>query len=246
MKKIFRFLLVLLIITALFTGCEQQPVIIDEPETEGDIQRQAVMVDDKLYYNTYQLIAVPRCGVMDGSITSAVSEYELPQENNQSNFGTDYEYQRVDAFHIDIPMGSDEGWVRFCTGECKSWHGANLCGVPTPPPDHTGSWFCMRYDFDDDSQTTDIFAGETSPLLKDDVLFISSLLEENSWETGATADCLNNIQLIIDSKTYFYHSDCGTLNDNINQRSMTLDDTTKNELNTVLAKYISLLSAHNG
>jgi hypothetical protein len=37
---------------------------------------------------------MPGCGTMDGEIVSTVAGTELPSENNQSNFGSGYHYQR--------------------------------------------------------------------------------------------------------------------------------------------------------
>ncbi len=37
---------------------------------------------------------MPGCGTMDGEIVSTVEGTELPSENNQSNFGSGYHYQR--------------------------------------------------------------------------------------------------------------------------------------------------------
>ena len=53
-----------------------------------------VMVDGKLYYDTGKESTVSaRCGVMDGEITSTVDGSEIPTKDNQSNFGTGFEYQ---------------------------------------------------------------------------------------------------------------------------------------------------------
>ena len=239
MKRIAGFLFVLLVLAAL-TACEKKPVIIDEPELQGEIQQQAVMAKGKLYYNTGQLITVPRCGVMDGEITATVSEYRLPAEDNQSNFGTGYEYQYVDENHIDIPMGDSGGWTRFCTGECKQWHGENLCGVPTPPPDHVGSWFCMPAT--EKKAVSNLFTEEIWFLSDDETAFIKKTLENGNWENEGTADCINNVEFVIEGETYRYHSDCGTFNDNVNQRSLTLDINTKDRLNAILSEYISISS----
>ncbi len=127
MKKIIGFLLVILVLIGFFTGCgkeEKEPI----PQT--------VMIDGALYYNTNQAIAVLRCGMMDGCITSTVKEWEYPTEDNQSNFGTGFNYQLVDEHHYDIPMDNPDGWIRFCDGNCDKDHSLNLsdnddlCGYP--------------------------------------------------------------------------------------------------------------------
>ena len=53
-----------------------------------------VMVDGIIYKDTGYVSSMPGCGNMDGEITSTVDETDLPEENNQSNFGSGYQYQR--------------------------------------------------------------------------------------------------------------------------------------------------------
>lgn len=43
-----------------------------------------------------------RCGVTDGEITSTVDGSETPTEDNQSNFGTGFEYQYGSEDTIEI------------------------------------------------------------------------------------------------------------------------------------------------
>ncbi|MBE6877583.1 MAG: hypothetical protein E7488_00200 [Ruminococcaceae bacterium] len=57
-------------------------------------KRPAVMVDGVLYYDTNtETPNIPSCGLMDGEITSTVESWQLPEKNDQSNFGTGYSYQ---------------------------------------------------------------------------------------------------------------------------------------------------------
>lgn len=53
-----------------------------------------VMVDGVIYKDTGYVASMPGCGTMDGEIMSTVVGTDLPAENNQSNFGTGYQYQR--------------------------------------------------------------------------------------------------------------------------------------------------------
>lgn len=53
-----------------------------------------VMVDGIIYKDTGYVSSMHGCGNMDGEITSTVDETDLPEENNQSNFGSGYQYQR--------------------------------------------------------------------------------------------------------------------------------------------------------
>ena len=87
------------------------------------------------------------------------------------------------------------------------------------------------------------FTGEkVSITSNEDIRIISNLLFSDLWNTEGTADCANNIGIIINGAIFQYHSDCGTFNDSIDQRSLSLNDATKEELNAMLAKYISLTS----
>ncbi len=83
---------------------------------------------------------------------------------------------------------------------------------------------------------------KTSITNNEDIRVISNLLFSDLWDTEGTSDCLSNIAITINGLTYSYHSDCSTFNDNAAQRSLSLDDTTKEEINALFEKYISLSS----
>ncbi len=71
-----------------------------------------VRIGGKLYLDTGKESDIDaRCGVMDGKITSTVEPFQKPTRNNQSNFGSGYEYQFVNNDSIDIYM--NEKWIRF-------------------------------------------------------------------------------------------------------------------------------------
>ncbi len=71
-----------------------------------------VRIQGKLYLDTGKESDLnPRCGVMDGKITSTVEPFEKPTQENQSNFGSGFEYQFVSDNSIDIYM--NEKWIRF-------------------------------------------------------------------------------------------------------------------------------------
>lgn len=82
---------------------EQQPVV-DAP--------MMVMVDNMLYQSAGEVNTVDgRCGTMDGEITSQTANAtDAPTENDQSNFGTGYGYQRTDG-HIEVLI--DDQWIVF-------------------------------------------------------------------------------------------------------------------------------------
>jgi hypothetical protein len=51
------------------------------------------------------------CGIMDGKITSSVDSDTIPTEDNQSNFGSDYGFQR--APDGTILLDADNTWLLF-------------------------------------------------------------------------------------------------------------------------------------
>lgn len=71
-----------------------------------------VRIKEKLYLDTGKESDIgARCGVMDGKITSTVEPFEKPTKENQSNFGSGFEYQFVSDNSIDIYMNGK--WIRF-------------------------------------------------------------------------------------------------------------------------------------
>lgn len=75
-----------------------------------------ILVQGVLYYDTSEISTSPRCGMLDGTISS-VCDGIIPTEENQSNFGTGYGYQiganRVEAFidgkwHVFRPFVASE------------------------------------------------------------------------------------------------------------------------------------------
>ena len=93
MKKIIASLLASLFV---FAGCAgEEKVAAPTPSESQELNDLVpmVMVDGKLYLDSGEESTEARCGVMDGKITSSVPQSEKPKENDQSNFGTGYEYQ---------------------------------------------------------------------------------------------------------------------------------------------------------
>lgn len=81
--------------------------------SQGDYPAM-VVVDGVLYKDTGRISTELRCGMMDGEITSTVDT--VPEEDDQSNFGTGYGYQygmsgievSIDGeWHIFEPYGDD-------------------------------------------------------------------------------------------------------------------------------------------
>lgn len=78
-----------------------------------------VMVDGKLYLDTgYDSTVDGRCGVMDGEITSSVEGWQQPMENDQSNFGTGYDYQ-YGSQNGTIELLLNGEWRIYATEEAR-------------------------------------------------------------------------------------------------------------------------------
>lgn len=104
MKKFIALLLIFLL-----AGCSH-----DTPATETEpTMTPMVMVDGVLYLDTGFNNNIAKCGVPDGEITSSVDGSKKPFEDNQSNFGTGYEYQYGTEGTIEINM--DGKWRIFAT-----------------------------------------------------------------------------------------------------------------------------------
>lgn len=110
-KQAPRLLLLFILTFALLSGCTGAPD--DAPDGGPDTGTDAsyppiVMVDGVLYQDTGYLSSMPRCGVMDGAITSEVPPTQLPAENDQSNFGTGYEYQWSSEGQLIVLMNQQD------------------------------------------------------------------------------------------------------------------------------------------
>ena len=82
-------------------------------DIEWDKVVRAVMIEGKLYYDT-EKESLPRyrCGgVVHGAITSTVDGSEMPTEDNQSNFGTDYGYCYITDDAVELKI--NEKWILF-------------------------------------------------------------------------------------------------------------------------------------
>lgn len=135
MKNVLLFSLVLAWTLALLTGCgatapaasgwaasggtvggwsSQAPEVSPAgEETESADLPPLVMVDGQLYQDTgRESTLTGRCGVLDGEITSAVGNQEVPSQNDQSNFGTGFGYQ-IGAELDTIEVYLNEKWMVF-------------------------------------------------------------------------------------------------------------------------------------
>ena len=77
-------------------------------------------------------------------------------------------------------------------------------------------------------------------LTEEEVKIIADIIENGTWNTEGTADCANDCKLIIDERTYYYHSECGTFNDKENNQNLPVTAEEKESINAILAQYITL------
>ena len=93
--------------------------VVTEDESEQWDMIPMVMVNGELYFDTgHESSVEARCGVMDGEITSSVDGTKKPTKDNESNFGTGYEYQYgPQEGTIEIFINGD--WRVFATEEVR-------------------------------------------------------------------------------------------------------------------------------
>ena len=77
-------------------------------------------------------------------------------------------------------------------------------------------------------------------LTEEEVKIIADIIENGTWNTEGTAECANDCKLIIDERTYYYHSECGTFNDKENNQNLSVTAKEKESINVILAHYIIL------
>ena len=77
-------------------------------------------------------------------------------------------------------------------------------------------------------------------LTEEEVKIIADIIEKGTWNTEGTAECANDCKLIIDERTYYYHSECGTFNDKENNQNLPVTAEEKESINVILAQYVTL------
>lgn len=91
-------------------GAEADSGAQDEGEPRAE-KIPMVMLGGELYCDTGEVSDVPRCGMMDGEITSSVESWQRPAEDGQSNFGSGFGYQTAPGGKIEINI--DGQWRVF-------------------------------------------------------------------------------------------------------------------------------------
>ena len=65
--------------------------------------------------------------------------------------------------------------------------------------------------------------------------FLEDLLSSDGWIED-TAECVNNFTIRIGDKTFYYHSECGTINIKGEERSKSLTESEQTELNGIFSE----------
>ncbi len=63
---------------------------------------------------------------------------------------------------------------------------------------------------------------------------IQKIIESGTWNEE-TAECIDDCLISIDGMDYYYHRECGTINDKIHRRHMILNNEDKEMLNSIIA-----------
>ena len=180
-----------------------------------------VMINGELYLDTgYESTIEKRNDVIDGEIFSQVQSYEEPTENNQSNFGVGYKYQ-IGVSEGTVELLINGKWWIFATEEARQ-------KIQFPAKEY------LEIDQVDKItiESLDSGTGVTITSAKQ-ITAITNAIYSAKWTEG-TADCIPDFKIIVGDKEYLYHLSCGTINDNENNYSLSLDDVQKAELNKVI------------
>lgn len=88
----------------------------DKEIVDGDFPPM-VKVDGVIYVNTGYQNAMVTCGTADGQIKTTVDWTKEPANNDESNFGKGYNYQRWEDGYINVKI--DNRWMLFKDVELK-------------------------------------------------------------------------------------------------------------------------------
>ena len=95
----------------------EEPDVDDSESAEWEYPR-LIRVNGYLFYDCAEISTELRCGMMDGTIDS-VCDGDIPSEDNQSNFGSGYNYQYgADTIEVSI----DDEWHIFKKIDYDEWN----------------------------------------------------------------------------------------------------------------------------
>ena len=107
-------IIIIMVISLFLMACGDELEKNEKIESNEAIQTYScmVMVKGKRYVNTgKERDGEPHCGTPDGKIVKSVNATSTPTEDDESNFGTGYEYQiyKEDSIVVNI----DDKWIVF-------------------------------------------------------------------------------------------------------------------------------------
>lgn len=126
MKKYFYSLALILMCILVLTACNTNTDKSDKnahsdveegikPRNDTQIIESSyprmVMINDHLYKDTGYINSVLKCGNADGEIITSVESLKKPQKNDESNFGTGYEYQFWTEGYVNVKI--NDRWTLF-------------------------------------------------------------------------------------------------------------------------------------
>ncbi|MDO5737630.1 MAG: hypothetical protein Q4P65_00045 [Eubacteriales bacterium] len=109
MKKL-TLVLMLIAFVGLFSACEEIRKESIKEEVGCDLIPM-VQIDGHLYQDTGFVNSAVTCGTADGEIKTSVSQQEKPMQDDESNFGTGFEYQLMDKIHVNVFL--KDRWIIF-------------------------------------------------------------------------------------------------------------------------------------
>ena len=183
-----------------------------------------VMVNGELYLDTgKESTVIARCGMMDGEITSQVPGNEEPTVNDQSNFGIGYGYQ-YGAIEGTIEINMNGKWWIFATEAVRQ-----EIQFPTEGTDPE-----LMIDPVVPVSVVNLITGEERIITSNADIRTIQMITSSEWWAEGNPGCDNDFKITINGETYWYHSDCGTLNDINNDRCISLDESKCKEINIIV------------
>lgn len=115
----------------------------------------------------------------------------------------------------------------------------SISGIPAELYEMCG--YPLKEDMEVNDELPDIEAFVAVNLIKEsekiltveEGVTIADILEKEEWMEGAPA-CDNDYKIVINKEIYYYHSECGTFVDTINNRSKSLDEEEREKVNQLI------------
>ncbi len=80
------------------------------------------------------------------------------------------------------------------------------------------------------------YASTSCPMSEDDAQYIYNIISTGNWTSDSPA-CACDYSFYFDNKYYIYHSECGSIIDIENNKSLSIDAATMDKINDIIAQY---------